>query len=442
MGQLLLQGYDQEILNGEHLRAAYLYDERKYAHDPRMRLIDVSGQDSKYVWDESNIYYRVDDDQRTIMSGQVLIRGMLGPEIAQFFQTNKHNPVIPLHTMDRENDIVAPNEQTCPRLTEIRERYERSDQFRSFNQSAESVQLRGFMANVLKIDGDMESIDCLMTTICTDRLLPDAINDYTGDGSDRRRLHSKNNFQRLFDFGVTKETLSFLANDAEYSKLAMGPLWAEIMANINEVVNKEHYYRNPVKLALFSGHDTTLIPLLASLGPKVWDGQWPSYASMVLIEIHEINIDRHLEIHEINIDGRSDKSMYKINYAFRLLLDGKVLTHTLDGCPDDAELCDADVFIRRVTPFAKNERECARVHGRPEEYTDTSTMGGVIAFALLVVGSALVVYLMGAMPTRRHGRTSAAKSYEDVGIALTSYENGNASRHYSDEAEVSYGFQS
>jgi ubiquitin-like domain-containing CTD phosphatase 1 len=321
------------------------------------------------------------------------------------------------------------------------------------------------MANVLKIDGDMESIDCLMTTICTDRLLPDAINDYTGDGSNGRQLHSedsdgsdgsddsaspesygKNLFQRLYDFGVKRYTLSYLANDAEYSKLGMGPLWAEIMANINGIINEETEIccprRSPAKLALFSGHDTTIIPLLASLGPKVWDGQWPSYASMMLIEIHEVNID-----------GRTDKSMYKSNYAFRLLLDGKVLTHTLDGCPDDAELCDADVFIKRVTPFAKNERECAPRHGRPEEYTDTvsrakeilSTGGGVIAFALLVVGSALVgalgtfFYLTGAMPTRRQGRTSAVESYEEGGIALTSYENGDG---YSDEAEASYGSQS
>ncbi len=106
MGQLILRGYDQEIVNGQHLRDAYLYDERKMAHDTRMRLIDVSGTDKLYAWSDSNMYYRVDDDQRTIMSGQVLMRGMLGPEIDQFFTSNKHYPVIPLHTADRENDLA------------------------------------------------------------------------------------------------------------------------------------------------------------------------------------------------------------------------------------------------------------------------------------------------------------------------------------------------
>jgi hypothetical protein len=473
MGQLILRGYDQEIVNGQHLRDAYLYDEREMAHDTRMRLIDISGTDKLYAWSDTNMYYRVDDDQRTIMSGQVLMRGMLEPEIDQFFQANNHYPVIPLHTADRENDIISPNEEKCPRLTEMRERYERSNEYRSFNQSAEAVQLRSFMKNVLNIDGDMEATDCLMTTMCTDRGLPDALNDYTSDGGDggdrRRQLHGddedghshddsadsddapspdsygKNLFQRLYDFDVKNYALNILANDSEYSKLSMGPLWAEIMANINGIMNETGEIccptRRPTKLALFSGHDTTLIPLLASL--NAWDGVWPAYASMVLIEIHEVNID-----------GRTDKHLYKSNYAFRLLVNGQVVTHTVDGCPADAELCDATMLTKKVAAFATNERDCARKYDRPEEYTDTvsrtkeilSTTGGVIAFALLVVVSAAMgavgafFYLTGAMPSRRReDRTSAVESYLEGGIALTSDES---SSHYTDEPAASYGSQS
>ena len=79
----------------------------------------------------------------------------------------------------------------------------------------------------------------------------------------------------------------------EYAKLAMAPLWAEIMENISPTLNgnsaEEMSTRTlPPKLALFSGHDTTLIPLLASLGPKLWnDKDWPPYASMMIIEVSE-----------------------------------------------------------------------------------------------------------------------------------------------------------
>jgi hypothetical protein len=79
---------------------------------------------------------------------------------------------------------------------------------------------------------------------------------------------------------------------AEYAKLAMAPLWAEIMENISPILNGNaaedmSMVTSPIpKLALFSGHDTTLIPLLASLGPKVWNEKdWPPYASMMILEV-------------------------------------------------------------------------------------------------------------------------------------------------------------
>ncbi len=62
-------------------------------------------------------------------------------------------------------------------------------------------------------------------------------------------------------------------NDAELSKMDMGPLWAEIMES-----------QEP--FSLFSGHDSTVFPLMASLGEKVWNAtDFPAYASMMIIEV-------------------------------------------------------------------------------------------------------------------------------------------------------------
>ena len=56
----------------------------------------------------------------------------------------------------------------------------------------------------------------------------------------------------------------------------MGPLWAEIMDS-NE------------KFSLFSGHDSTIFPLMASLGERAWNAtDFPAYASMMLIEVGSI----------------------------------------------------------------------------------------------------------------------------------------------------------
>jgi hypothetical protein len=77
---------------------------------------------------------------------------------------------------------------------------------------------------------------------------------------------------------------------SEYSKLSMGPLWAEILDHITPVLNDESEtedrVRPPAKLAIYSGYDSTIMQLLATLG--AWNGtEWPPYASMVLIEVRK-----------------------------------------------------------------------------------------------------------------------------------------------------------
>jgi hypothetical protein len=71
----------------------------------------------------------------------------------------------------------------------------------------------------------------------------------------------------------------------------MGPFFAELMEHILPVVNEEEAQqedrvRPPAKLAIYSGHDSTLAGVLSSLGPRVWNGSEPiPYASMLLIEV-------------------------------------------------------------------------------------------------------------------------------------------------------------
>jgi hypothetical protein len=69
----------------------------------------------------------------------------------------------------------------------------------------------------------------------------------------------------------------------------MAPLWLEIMENVAPWLQEEDYEVNFPKLAVFSGHDTTIMPLLASLGPLLWnDTDWAPYASMLVIEVRSI----------------------------------------------------------------------------------------------------------------------------------------------------------
>lgn len=43
------------------------------------------------------------------------------------------------------------------------------------------------------------------------------------------------------------------------------------------------------KLMLWSGHDTTVLPFLASFGSSVWNSKWPPYATVVALEVKSIS---------------------------------------------------------------------------------------------------------------------------------------------------------
>jgi hypothetical protein len=188
----------------------------------------------------------------------------------------------------------------------------------------------------------------------------------------------------------------------------MGPLWHEILENINRTIaennddNSVPFRPAAPKLAVFSAHDTTLIPLLASLD-GLYDGKWPSYASMLLIEIHEINID-----------GRKNTQLYPSNFAFRLVYNGESLTHKLKliGCSEEADLCDIQHLLDHLSKFATLERACARRHPVQKmakapflQATEVlSSKTGLAAFLILMCTSAAA----GALATLVYLNTNAS----------------------------------
>jgi len=387
MGQLIQQGYGQQIQNGNILREAYTYREGEYDHDERMRLLNINIKDSDpFPW-HHQLYFRADDYQRTVMSGQVLLRGMFDKELRSYHEEEQeHTLVIPLHIADEARDVLDPNERDCPRLRTIKAEAMASAEYQALNNSQSSQEIRDFMQSQLGMGDDASILDCFMCTLCTDRPLPQSVDDY--DGS------SRNWFTRLTEYEIQRHNIVMKHNGAEYAKLGMGPLWYEIMQHINHVIDEE----SAPKLALFAGHDTTLMPLLASLGPELWkDTEWAAYASMMVIEIHEL------------IDGRSDPDIYTTNYAFRLLYNGKILTPLIEGCHEESELCDITHFKAIVDPIATRDTDCsvpnAPTGGQapeaapssssassPDETTITNSVAQKLSFVSLSTTTGMIVF--------------------------------------------------
>jgi hypothetical protein len=467
LGQLLLQGYEQELTNGKHLREAYVYDSTDQSvgqTDPRMQLINVhvasDNTAGMQAWDTTNLKFRVDDDQRTIMSGQVLLRGMLEQEINAYLDHNKVYPIVPLHTADRYRDILSPNVNQCPRLQEISESFYQSQEYNDYNTSAEAELLRTFQQTKLGLPyANMDAVDCLMTTICTDRSLPLVLDDYKGEPRQRKlqteldssvinsesvpgptgasdpdptgrhrsdtTLASDSMFYRLFAHDVEGYAMLQTANDAEYAKLGTSFLWAEIMENIYNVLNGTVATS---KLALFSGHDTTIMPLLASLGPRVFDRKWSPYASLLTIEIHKLGDDR-------------DKTVFPDEAVFRLIYNGNVITSLLEKCSSKSSFCDAQVLVEQTVSFSRRDLSCARKSGlQSSSVSNTSSdslMGsknGLAGLVLLVICS----MLFGSLATYFYISSSASEHLTRRRHERVRTDDGNdlgLSTSYSDSTE-------
>ena len=97
-----------------------------------------------------------------------------------------------------------------------------------------------------------------------------------------------------------------------YAKLASNPLWNDILAGLLVFTNANKLslsrawpdLRPGSKFSLYSAHDTTIMALLASLGGDLYEssntGLWPPYASMLNIELFDIewNTDDANEVKE------------------------------------------------------------------------------------------------------------------------------------------------
>lgn len=394
LGQLLLRGYVQELHNGRMLRRTYVREDSSNGAgslgnngiSDDMVLFDLSDAWAIRPYEKPNLYYRADDDQRTIMSGQILLRGMFGDLLKKHSaEIGQSDPVIPLHTADRSRDILAPNSDVCPNLEKLWNQAVSSKEYiHRFIKSEEAKTMKRLMN---ELGGDFQDVaqDCLMTTICNDGELPDILNDFGQTGK-----NSQNFFQRLSEFSYLPFNYVMMYNDAAYSKLALGPLWVTILSNVlpyvynsvwKSILPQLELNEPAPKLALYSAHDTTIMPLMATLG--VWDEkEWAPYSSLMVIELHQV----------------SQKDIFPSERAFRLLYNGNVITEKVEGCQKSIELCDITHLLQKVAPFATYNRDCGPADSQKEfsQIKDILlTKDGIISMAFLILFS----FIFGSVVT-------------------------------------------
>lgn len=126
-----------------------------------------------------------------------------------------------------------------------------------------------------------------------------------------------------------------LFDENESLKLSIAPLWSEIQNNFE---NKLSNADTEKKLYLFSGHDTTLMPMLLSLG--TYDGTWPRFASNIVVELLK--------------DRKSTEAFVRVFFNDEPL--------RLPGCGGKT-ICPYDDFVKLLGDVAKHPSpgECQEI---------------------------------------------------------------------------------
>ena len=121
------------------------------------------GDPARKMYQEPNLRYGANDEQRILMSGQVLLRYLFNPEL---LSVGDDATVV---------DVLRVSKRLCPRAAKLREEANASNEYRGWMDSAEVAAVTGFAGDNLRMGS--KYIDCLMTTICIDRKLPASVND-------------------------------------------------------------------------------------------------------------------------------------------------------------------------------------------------------------------------------------------------------------------------
>ena len=213
VGQLLLQGYEQQVKNGEILREAYLWESQTDSSDSSLHLFEVGGSQSQEPWsDDRQLYLRSDDSQATLVSGELILRGLFEKELIRWreskMKTTDMNArafptTIAVHTTDHSRDILGGFREGCEALARLQAASDISWEYQDFVASKEAKEVVEFLESSLSNEPGL--LDCLMTTVCTDRPLPDQIGIYDP--------HPNSWFNRISSYFARNHSFHLTYND-------------------------------------------------------------------------------------------------------------------------------------------------------------------------------------------------------------------------------------
>ncbi|KAF9384989.1 hypothetical protein CPB97_005211 [Podila verticillata] len=214
-------------------------------------------------FDPATIYVRSTDFWRTQQSAESLITGLYEPQVAK-----GRPPLFQMEVVPSAVEYMTINTDLCPRAKELEQVIMESFSYKQVQNHTE-----GYVHEVSQImEPDAFLLDTVLPRLCH-KLEP-----YCEEGQPNRCTTPA-----MGDLILSKTALDTAAlyrdvpESREFLRLGMGPLAKDILDNFVTASRRTPQFK------LYSGHDTTIAPLLGLL--ESTDMRWPPYASNLIFEL-------------------------------------------------------------------------------------------------------------------------------------------------------------
>lgn len=268
---------------------------------------------------------------RCIMSGQALLAGLYPPVEDQIWNSEIHWQPISLHPVDRSLDNFFTGTRPCKKFEKEYEYVLNTILKKVQDESPELLDYvhKNAGLEVKSIIDISELYDALLVANEQGLKLPDWAWNIFPEKLKPLLRYSHNRFSWT----------------PTMRKLFSGPLINDVVTNMKKKRDSKETFNR--LLNLYSGHDTTVMNFLISLGVNQ-DLPIPNYGATVILELHEINNKYRVKILYMNSGWDKELTVFHI----------KGCEQDQDNYHDD--MCDLDVFASaldsvRVTDF---EKEC------------------------------------------------------------------------------------
>jgi Histidine phosphatase superfamily (branch 2) len=257
----------------------------------RRRYIDHLGllpQSSDF--DHERVWVRSTDIGRTVLSAQSFLLGMF-PQ-----QSDEDGAgVVPIHVADRRVENMYPRYSVCPRFKQLREAAKKTSAGVALERANEPL-IAMLRAAFDVDDGERfprtswQGLANTMISIIAHQPTHLCVGEYARTLPCKLVDESESVLPTAVTVDMVDKVVAAAGADmelkfgtAELCRLAIGPFVGELRDNIAQVVRRRGAHRSR-KFVLYSGHDNTLAPMLASLGISA--GELPPMGSHVAMEVY------------------------------------------------------------------------------------------------------------------------------------------------------------